>query len=173
MEVVGFFRKLGADFEPAVDDSFDLPVSTVNFGQLRQRLGGIDIQFDLRLLPDQRPEDVERRIVEGMQSVASRFPSLNIAVARERANAPLSMTANHDLVRICREAMEAAHLPVSLAKTSATTEAAQFFQAGYEAVVFGPGAAAGNSHGPNEYVTVEQMEKATAFYEKVIERACL
>ena len=58
-------------------------------------------------------------------------------------------------------------------KKATSTEAAQYFQAGYEAIVFGPGRSHGNSHSPNEFNTVEQLEKAVLFYEKIIEKTCL
>jgi succinyl-diaminopimelate desuccinylase len=40
-------------------------------------------------------------------------------------------------------------------------------------VAFGPGEAAGNSHGPDEHVLVDQLDKAVHFYDRLIERFCL
>ena len=51
-------------------------------------------------------------------------------------------------------------------KKATSTEAAQYFQAGYEAVVFGPGKSHGNSHSPNEHNLLEHLEKATVVLRK-------
>jgi acetylornithine deacetylase/succinyl-diaminopimelate desuccinylase-like protein len=118
-------------------------------------------------------EDIEKHIQEGIKAIAIKYPALNITAVKERMNPGLNMTLNHDLVKICQEAMINAQIEPLLDKKATSTEAAQYFQAGYEAVVFGPGKSAGNSHSPNEHNILEHLEKATAFYERLIERACL
>jgi acetylornithine deacetylase/succinyl-diaminopimelate desuccinylase-like protein len=172
-EVVALFRVLTTEFEAKKDDGFNPPHSTVNLGQLKQRHGGMDLQFDLRLLPDVPPAEVEKRIAQGVQAIAARYPSLNVASSRERLNPGLAMTPEHELVKLCSEAMRAAGLEPLLDRKSTATEAAQFFHAGYEAVAFGPGVSLGNSHSPNEHNVLEQLEKATLFYDRLIEKACL
>lgn len=49
------------------------------------------------------------------------------------------------------------------------TEAGQFQQAGYSAVVCGPGDIA-QAHQPNEYITRTQFEAGHAFMQRLIER---
>lgn len=173
MGVVGFFRELANSFEQTKDVTYNPPYSTINFGQMKQRLGGIDLYFDLRLLPDISPAEIEKKVQQGIQALAAKYPNLNLSVTRERMNPGLNMTPEHELAKLCREAMDAAGVPAVFDKKATSTEAAQFFGAGYEAVVFGPGVSHGNSHGPNEHNLLEQLEKATAFYEKLIERVCL
>ena len=173
MDIVTFFRELAAQFEQVKDTSYNPPFSTVNFGQLKQRPGTIDLHFDLRVLPDRPPEETEKTILARIQAIAAKYPHLNLTSVRERMNPGLNMTTNHELVKHCRDAMEASGLPVALDKKATSTEAAQYFQAGYEAVVFGPGLSHGNSHSPNEYNILEHLEKATDFYEKLIEKVCV
>jgi succinyl-diaminopimelate desuccinylase len=172
-EVSTFFRTVAADFEKVKDETYAPPFSTINFGKLRQLPGQIAMNFDLRLLPDLVTADIERHVQEGVQAIAAKYPSLNVTAIRERTNPGLNMTRGHELVKVCEEAMTAAGIEPLLDKKATSTEAAQYFQAGYEAVVFGPGLSAGNSHSPNEYNILEHLEKATAFYERVIERTCL
>jgi acetylornithine deacetylase/succinyl-diaminopimelate desuccinylase-like protein len=172
-EVSTFFRSVAADFEKVKDESYAPPYSTINFGKLRQLPGVIAMNFDLRLLPDLVTADIERHVQEGVQVIAAKYPSLNVTAVRERSNPGLNMTREHELVKICEESMKAAGIEPLLDKKATSTEAAQYFQAGYEAVVFGPGLSAGNSHSPNEYNILDHLEKATAFYERVIERTCL
>ena len=171
-EVMGFFRDLAREFEAHQDRSYNPAFSTVNFGQLKQKLGGMELHFDMRLLPDISPDEMEMMITKGIQKISSQYPSLNLSVTRERMNPGLNMTLDHDLVRICQEAMEEAGLLPALDKKATSTEAAQYFGAGYEAVIFGPGLSQGNSHSPNEHNILEHMKKAIAFYEKVIEKVC-
>mgnify|MGYP003351501028 CR=1 FL=1 len=110
------------------------------------------------------------------QKLAAHYPGLNISVTRERMNPGLNMNWDHALMKACQEAMNETGIHPSgegFDKKATSTEAAQYFQAGYEAVVFGPGRSHGNSHSPNEFNTIEQLEKAVLFYEKIIEKTCL
>jgi acetylornithine deacetylase/succinyl-diaminopimelate desuccinylase-like protein len=172
-ELVSLFSSLTQELSAEGDDSFKPAHSTVNFGQIRQRAGMLDLSFDLRLLPNLNMEELEARIQKGVQAVAVRYPSLNVVATRARMTPSLAMNQNHELVRICREAMTAAGMEPRFSKESASTEAALYFQSGYEAVVFGPGGSNGNSHSPNEHNFIDQIEKAVDFYEKVIEKVCL
>lgn len=171
-EVSEFFQSMARDFEKVRDESYNPAHSTVNLGRLRQLPSGILMTFDLRLLPDLVPDEIEKHIVQGIQKIAARYPSLNVSAARERMNPGLNMTMEHELVAHCRQAQLDAGMEPKFSKKATSTEAAQFFQAGFEAVVFGPGKSQGNSHSPNEHNLAEQLEKATAFYEKLIERVC-
>lgn len=171
-DVMGFFGSISNDFLKVTDESYNPSHSTVNLGKMKQGLGAITMHFDLRLLPDLVPEEIEKHIQKGIQTIAAKYPSLNIGVVRERMNPGLNMTLENELSRICKGAMEEAGLEPKFAKKATSTEAAQYFAAGYEAVVFGPGRSEGNSHSPNEHNLLEHLEKATAFYEKLIEKAC-
>jgi acetylornithine deacetylase/succinyl-diaminopimelate desuccinylase-like protein len=173
MEVVELFQGMSRDFKKVADESFDPPHSTINFGRLQQLPGAVGLYFDLRLLPDQVSESIEQHIVSAVKEIASRYPNLNIAAVRERTSPGLEMKKDHEFVKICLDAIEVAGGKSELARISTATEAALYFQAGYETVVFGPGVSPGNSHGPNEHNLVDQMEKAVLFYEKLIEKVCL
>ena len=48
------------------------------------------------------------------------------------------------------------------------TEASLFSEAGYPAIVFGPGDIS-NAHQPNEYVTLDQLCKALLIYEQIVQ----
>ncbi len=172
-EVVEFFKATSTEFQSTRDDTYDPDFSTVNFGQLKQRLGGVDLHFDMRLLPEISPQDIEKKIKLGVREIASKYPNLNVDVTLERMNPSLNMSMNDPLIDICRDSMESVGIEPLFSKKATSTEAAQYFQAGYQAVVFGPGTSQGNSHSPNEHNRLEDIEKAIGFYEKVIERVCL
>jgi succinyl-diaminopimelate desuccinylase len=167
------FRRISLQFGKITDPTFNPAHSTVNFGQMKQTLGGLEMYLDLRILPDQSSEDIEKEILKEVREIANDYSMLNVSGAKLRGNSALGMTLDHELVRICKDAMLAAGLPVKLDKKATSTEAALYFKAGYEAVIFGPGVSHGNSHSPNEFQLLDHLDAATAFYEKVIERVCL
>ena len=173
VEIVQMIQSLSTELKTQQDVSYDPPFSTINFGQMRQKLGGLDLNFDLRLLPEVSPQEIELRIKKQVQEIASQYPSLNISVVLERMNPSLNMSENDEWVGICREAMNSVGIPTHFSKKATSTEAAQYFAAGYPAVVFGAGKSQGNSHSPNEHNILEQMEKSISFYEEVIKRVCL
>jgi succinyl-diaminopimelate desuccinylase len=172
-DIIAFFKDISSQLQQTLDDTYDPAASTVNFGQLKQKMGCVDMHFDIRLLPEISPEEILGTIQKGIQGIATRYPNLNVSVMRERMNPSLNMSLEDQLLRVCREAMEETGISPSFYKKATSTEAAQYFQAGYQAIVFGPGRSQGNSHSPNEHNILEQMEKAVSFYEKVIEKVCL
>ncbi len=172
-EIVEFFKSTSSELEQVRDETYDPQHSTVNFGQLKQKLGGIDLHFDIRLLPEISPQEIEKKIKAGIQEIAGKYPNLNIGVTLERMNPSLNMKMEDQLIDICRDSMDSVGITPQFSKKATSTEAAQYFQAGYQAVVFGPGTSQGNSHSPNEHNRLDDLEKAIAFYEKVIERVCL
>lgn len=171
--VTDHYRRLSIQFSKVKDESYKPSHSTINFSILRKTKNGIELFFDMRILPDQSITMIEKEMAKDIQAISVDYPTMNIIAERSRMNPGLNMTEEHDLVRYCRDAMITAGLEVKMDKKATSTEAAQYFQAGYEAVVFGPGVSMGNSHSPNEYNILEQLEKATQFYEKLIERVCL
>ena len=109
----------------------------MNFGQLKQRMGKVDMHFDLRLLPEISSDEIEKSIQKGIQTIAGQYPSLNVSVVRERMNPGFNMSLDDQLVTICRESMDCRRNKAVFSKKATSTEAAQFFQAGYQAVVLG------------------------------------
>ena len=173
MEITGFFRELVATFDGQSDPSFTPPTSTVNLEQIVQKTGSIDLSFDIRLLPQSSPEELEKRIREKIKLVATAYPHLNVSVVRKSVTPSLNIALDHPLSRVCEEAMNEVELKPEFSKLSTSTEAAVYSSSGYDSLVFGPGDSAGNSHGPNESVKVEDLEKAVDFYERVIAKVCL
>jgi succinyl-diaminopimelate desuccinylase len=171
MEVAQLFQRMTRDFKTLTDESYDPPHSTINFGKLAQDTGGASMHFDLRLLPDLDSKSIEDHIVEAVKEISTRYPNLNVSAVRERTSPGLNMKEDHEFVKICRESMRAAGIE-PVARKATATEAALYFQAGFEAVVIGAGMSHGNSHSPNEHNLIEQMEKSVLFYEKLIERVC-
>jgi len=138
MGISGFFQSIAADFAKVKDETYNPPHSTVCFGRLRQGISAVTLEFDARLLPDLVLDEIEKHVQKGIQKIAGNYPSLNISVSKDRMSPGLSMTPEHELVRLCRDTMEDSGIEPVIDKKSTATEAAQYFQAGYEAPVTAP-----------------------------------
>lgn len=171
--VVCFFQDFAFGLASTQDAQYEQNVSTVNLRQVLQSPGLMEIFVDLRLLPGLDPEAIHQNIVQGILKIAKQFPQLNLNVLCERRNPVLNMPMEDSFVGMVGEAMKAAGIEPEYVTNSTSTEAAHYFQAGYPALAFGPGHPIGNSHCPNEYNTLEQIEKAILFYQKIIEKVCL
>jgi len=172
-EIVAFFKTVSTDFEKVKDPSYNPAFSTANLGQMKQNSAGLELYYDLRLLPDLQPEEIMKHIQSRVRDIAAKYSGLNVTVNRDRMNPGLNMKSDSELVKLCQAAMQDAGIPPTIDKKATSTEAAQYFQAGFDAVVYGPGVSHGNSHSPNEYNILEHIEKSVHFYERLIERVCL
>ncbi len=173
MELIQFLRTFSEEVRGRSNPAFEPSHATINLGQVQQRPTGMDLFFEVRLLPDHSTEEVEKRILQGVQAIAARYPNMNVTAQRERTNPALDTPADREWVKVFTEALAVAGLPTEAGAKSTSTEAALFQQAGYDALVFGPGAPIGNSHGPNEHLLLEQIDRGIAFYSKLIEKVCL
>ncbi|MBI4925278.1 MAG: M20/M25/M40 family metallo-hydrolase [Bdellovibrio sp.] len=159
--------------EKYYDTSFNPPFSTVNLYSLNQTHNGLDLYFDLRLLPSVSIQEFRPLLQQKMDQLATHFPNLNLSLMLEKFYPPLTTNLESDLIKHCQGAMDLAGLPFGFLKKSSFTEAAIYHQAGFEAVAFGAGVAFGVSSSPNEYNLLDHLDKAILFYEKLIERVCL
>lgn len=172
VSAVDVFSQVASEAERLKDPNYNPPFSTVNLSMIKQRPTGIDIYFDLRVLPQTDPESVFAEIKTRMAKVAAQHPQVNLSVQRERTNPGLNMTEDSELARHCKQALLDSKIPVVFDHKSTSTEAAQYFAAGFDSVVFGPGLSMGNSHSPNEFNLLDDLEKAVNFYQNLIARIC-
>lgn len=173
-EIVGLFEKIGADLAKVKDNEFQPPYSTQSFGKIKQIQSGLELTFDLRLLPSLSVQDIETHLKEGIQKIAKAYPILNLSIQRSHAVPGLDLPADSPWIQTCRDALvEIGHNAPEIIKSSTATEATFYHQSAYDCLAFGPGKIQGNSHSPNEFVEIKELEKAIQFYEKIIERTCL
>lgn len=172
-QVQDCLKQLEGTLLAASDETFNPATSTVNFGRISHRPGGIDMMFDIRLLPSVSPEHFDQQFKSAVHEANTRFSNLIMKVVRNRFNPALDTKADSELVVAAQEAQRAAGIDGKLDKKATSTEAAQYFAAGFDSIVFGPGRSMGNSHTPNEHNVVEQLDKAVHFYDRMIERFCL
>lgn len=171
--VQGCLTNLEGDLLAKTDETFNPPTSTVNFGKVLHKQSSIEMSFDIRLLPDVSPEVFDQKFKALVHEANTRFSNLIMRVQRNRLNPSLDTKADSELVKAALEAQKSAGIETKLDKKATSTEAAQYFAAGYEAIVFGPGKSMGNSHTPNEHNLVDHLDKAVHFYDRMIERFCI
>jgi acetylornithine deacetylase/succinyl-diaminopimelate desuccinylase-like protein len=150
------------------DNSFFPPTLTSNFGILKTKGTQTHLVFDFRLLPGQSIFKIERvlrkKIALKLKNHASKW-----MLRVDRQDAPLGLTASHRYVRSHRQLLKENGLALRLSSKPSCTEAGTYEAWGVPAVVFGPGAAQGNIHAPNEKINMQEIEKAISYYTSCID----
>ena len=171
--VEGCLTGLEGDLLAAHDETFNPATSTINLGKLTHRSGSVEMFFDIRLLPTVSLEAFDQKFKAALHEANTNFSNLIMRLTRNRFNPSLNMKEDSELVTAAVEAQKACGLRPKVDKKATSTEAAQFFAAGYDSIVFGPGVSMGNSHAPNEHNIVDHLDRAVHFYDRMIERFCL
>lgn len=154
---------------------FDPPFTTVHVGMIEggtaHNITAKDCKFgmDFRVVPGEDKEKWKleylkevKRVEEAMQAVV---PDTRIIITPRFDVPPLQPEENGPAETLVRQITgdNASH------KVSYGTEAGQFQEAGYSAVICGPGDIA-QAHQPNEYIEVAQFNAGHAFMEKLLAR---
>lgn len=125
--------------------------------------------MDFRVVPGEKPDDWRDRYLEKVREVEAMMqavvPETRIDISEKFNVPPLMPEENGEAETLVRQITgdNASH------KVSYGTEAGQFQERGYSAVICGPGDIA-QAHQPNEFCTVEQFNAGHAFMEKLLER---
>jgi acetylornithine deacetylase len=157
---------------------FDPPFTTVHVGMIEggtaHNITAKDCRFamDFRVVPGEDKEkwkidylEKVRQVEKAMQSIV---PETRIEITPRFDVPALQPEEDGEAETMVRQITgdNASH------KVSYGTEAGQFQDAGYSAVICGPGDIA-QAHQPNEFIEVEQFNAGHAFMQKLIERLCL
>ncbi len=157
---------------------FDPPFTTVHVGMIEggtaHNITAKDCRFamDFRVVPGEDKEkwkidylEKVREVEKAMQSVV---PETRIEITPRFDVPPLQPEEDGEAETMVRQITgdNASH------KVSYGTEAGQFQEAGYSAVICGPGDIA-QAHQPNEFIEVSEFNAGHAFMRRLIERLCL
>ena len=178
-EAITFLRRLGREKikEGARDEMFDLPHTTVHVGVVN---GGSAVNivpnqctfdFEWRYIPADRPEDIMERfqtyIREELEPEMKAIdPACGFELVERSVIPGLDIDSDHEVVRLAKAcASRNDH-----GKVAYGTEAGLFQgMGGIPTVVCGPGDIA-QAHRPDEFIAIEQMDKAGGFFENLVER---
>jgi acetylornithine deacetylase len=156
---------------------FDPPWTTLHVGQISggtaHNITAADCRFglDFRLVPGESMADWEGRL-------RAKVAELEAAMRAVRPEAGIGMVGRFHVPPLEPEADGAAERLVRAITgdngrhvVSYGTEAGQFQERGYSAVVCGPGDIA-QAHQPNEFITCAQFAAGERFVDRVVESLC-
>jgi acetylornithine deacetylase/succinyl-diaminopimelate desuccinylase-like protein len=162
-------KKVEAQFAKYNDPSFTPAGPTLNIGIIRTFEDHIKMVGCCRL-PPSVTDDVYHGWMESLRHSCSQLgATFRIADYKQ----PFRTSLSSDFVKHCQAELKNLGLQSSVATQSSTNEANVFSRFGLECLVFGAGRGVGNSHAPNEFVKISDLEAATKFYRGVLERVCL
>ncbi|MGR3342456.1 MAG: acetylornithine deacetylase [Paracoccaceae bacterium] len=156
---------------------FDPPYTTVHIGTISggtaANITAKDCEFslDLRCVPGESPHDWETayltKVAEVQAEMQAIHPATAITVEPYFDVPPLQAETGGEAEAIARATTgdNGRHV------VSYGTEAGQFQERGYSAVVCGPGDIA-QAHQPNEYLAIEQLKAGEQFIERLIDQLC-
>jgi acetylornithine deacetylase/succinyl-diaminopimelate desuccinylase-like protein len=169
LKIYDCIRELEKEFLKYKDHEFSPPYPTLSIGTVRTTEDAIIISGNCRIPPIISQSIYElwmRKIQSVCEEQGADFRILDY-------KKPFRTPAESSLVKMCLEEMAHVGIHPEVSTQASTNEASLLSRVGIECVCFGPGPREGNIHTPHEHVAVEDLEKATEFYKKMIERLCL
>jgi acetylornithine deacetylase len=130
-----------------------------------------DLAIERRTIPGESVEKATREITDACARVKSERPEFDARVTLSIAQLPSDVPVDAPVVRRLVGAMEREGIPVSIEGLSAWTDAALLNEAGIPTVCFGPGDIA-LAHAAEEFVPVEDIERATRVLARVVREWC-
>jgi len=151
------------------DEEFQPSSPTLNIGLVRTKEDSIFISGTCRI-----PPSVSNEIYEGwMKELALVCQSVEAEFRITDYKRPFKGDKGSEFVQICQSQLKKMNLPEKIITIPSTNEASIFARTGIECICFGAGKREGNIHTPSEHVSIESLQKATDFYEKIIQKVCL
>lgn len=157
------------------DPAYDIPYSTVHVGRMK---GGTalnivpdlaEVEFELRHLPSDGPDEFETRLRQEVKAFASASHDKNPdeAIEIERTNSYPGFDVSADASEVAQ--VSALCGSEAAIKVAFGTEAGFFSGLGIPTVVCGPGDMAGQGHKADEYLAVEQLASCDCMMDNVLE----
>jgi len=159
-----------------IDKRFDPPHTSIHCGLVPQ--SGIapnvisdsaSFYWDVRVIPRDKSKDIlqefEAHCREVEKDCRNRFPEFKIDTVEDHPDVPALDTPEHlSVVSLIKKITGRS----DLGSVSYAAEAGQFSEAGFEAVICGPGDIA-QAHRANEFVAKEQLEKCCTMLRALIQ----
>jgi len=129
------------------------------------------LAIERRTIPGESAEKATREITDACARVKSGRPEFDARVTLSTAQLPSDVPVDAPVVRRLAGAVEREGIPVSIEGLSAWTDAALLNEAGIPTVCFGPGDIA-LAHAAEEFVAVDDIERATRVLTRVVREWC-
>lgn len=157
------------DMKFSTDKEFEPHHSTLSIGILRTHPDSILLGGSCRILPHVTQEQYEKWMSK-IQKVCEEYGAQFRITDYKR---PFRTSENSILVKTAQNILEKMGLDSKCISLASTNEASLFSRVHIECICIGAGVREGNVHTAEEHVKLEDLEKATAFYQQMIERFCL
>lgn len=163
------YKELETEFTRHKDEDFLPSHPTLNIGMIRTYEDDILISGSCRI-----PPVVSNEIYESwMEKLRVVCESAGAQFRVTDYKKPFRTDENSILIRGCQSELRTLQMNADVTTQPSTNESSIFSRIGIDCVCFGPGKREGNVHTPSEHVLIEDLHKATLFYQRVIERFCL
>ncbi|MEA2765451.1 MAG: acetylornithine deacetylase [Gemmatimonadaceae bacterium] len=129
------------------------------------------LAIERRTIPGESVDKATQEITDACARVKSNRPEFDARVTLSTAQLPSDVPLDAPVVRRLVGAVEREGIPVSIEGLSAWTDAALLNEAGIPTVCFGPGDIA-LAHAAEEFVPVDDIERATRVLSRVVREWC-
>ena len=129
------------------------------------------LKLERRTIPGQTAADVLAEVQHACAAVHARRPSFVAGIRLLLTQAPSDVAADAPLVRELAHALEGKGESVRIEGMSAWTDAALLNAAGIPAICFGPGDIS-LAHAAEEYIPLDEIERATDVLDSFAQRWC-
>ncbi|MBC7458035.1 MAG: M20/M25/M40 family metallo-hydrolase, partial [Bdellovibrionaceae bacterium] len=156
------------DMKKHLDDDFTPNHSTLSIGVIRLFEDYILVGGSCRIAPSVGHDIYEKWIhmfYSSCQEIGAEFHLQDY-------KRPFRLSSKSILVKSAQNEMEKLGITAECRTMASANEASLFARTGIECICIGIGEREENIHTPNERVSLQQIETATVFYEKMIERLC-
>lgn len=127
--------------------------------------------FDRRIIPGETPDQVEQELQQVLQRTKQQMPDLHYEMERYICLASGSIDMDSPLCEMAQQVYQQCFdKQAVVCGFPATCEQCIFTNAGIPTMIFGPGSIA-QAHIVDEYVELEQLDQAVAYYEALIRTA--
>jgi acetylornithine deacetylase/succinyl-diaminopimelate desuccinylase-like protein len=156
------------DMKQHLDDDFTPNHSTLSIGVVRLFEDYILVGGSCRIVPSVG-QDVYEKWIKMFYSSCEEIGAEFHLQDYKRA---FRLSSKSILVKSAQNEMEKLGIKSECRTMASANEASLFSRTGIECICIGIGEREGNIHTPDEKVSLQQIETATSFYEKMIERLC-
>lgn len=157
------------DMKQFQDEEFEPSFSSLSIGIIRTTEDWLLLGGSCRILPNVTQEQYEAWMVKIKKACEKCGAQFSITDYKK----PFRTNENSILIQSAQSILEKMGLSSACKTLASTNEASLFMRLNIECICFGAGVREGNVHTPAENVRIGDLEKATYFYEQMVERFCL
>ncbi len=162
-------QQVEQDMLEVVDHEFEPQHSTLSIGIIRTFDDSLLLGGSCRILPSVSHDQYEKWMLK-IQKVCEDCGALFRITDYKK---PYRTSDNSILIKTAQSILQKMNLDSNCRSLASTNEASLFSRVNIDCICIGAGLREGNVHTAEEHVKIEDLEKATLFYQQMLERFCL